>query len=54
MDIYISVVLTCIFILEAFQAYRAAERRRTIKELAMPILAAIAEAVDKATKGEKQ
>ena len=52
MDIYISLVLTLIFILEAYKEFKAADRRLKILNLVTPLLAAIAQGLE--AKGEKQ
>ena len=51
MDIYIALVLTLIFILELFKEFKAADRRLKILNLVTPLLAAIAQGLEK-TKGE--
>jgi len=52
MDIYIALVLTLIFILEAWKEFKAADRRLKILNLVTPLLAAIAQGLEK-TKGEE-
>ena len=51
MDIYIALVLTLIFILEAYKEFKAADRRLKIFNMLSPLLAAIAQGLEKA-KGE--
>ena len=53
LDIYIAILLSGIFVIQLHTALQAAERRKTIAQMAMPLIQCIVEAVENATKGEE-
>lgn len=52
MDIYIALVVSAIFILQAYREYRAAERRRKIKEQLIPMIVGFIDGLEGPAKGD--